>query len=151
MTQLEKFSFHLPYRVIIKDTKYGSIFNSLDFVTSSNQSFDMFNGNFDQLIKDKILKPYLRSFDQLTKECVQADYNNGKPFVPSCELSKWFKDAEDYILMIVDIINGKEDMSLEKTLEWCPLNVIQQLLKWHFQVGFEKGEYIEVTNEDNPY
>lgn len=150
MTQLEKFSLHLPYKVIIKDTKYGGIFNSLDFVTSSNQSFDVFNGNFDQLIKDKILKPYLRSFDQLTKECVQADYND-EPFVPKDELEKLFPNCPNWIYII-----GKPHVleyfcknGFDKSnIEW---SVIRQLLKWHFPIGFEKGEYIEVTNENNPY
>ena len=45
-------------------------------------------GNDMELIEEHKFKPIIRPLDSLTKECVQSDYNEGKPFVPILELAK---------------------------------------------------------------
>ena len=115
--------------------------------------------------------PIIRPLDSLVKECVQADYNGGKPFVPALELikleekyNKW-KDPAPTIPYDIEIIQkpfGKV-LKVSKLGEWvvylslsemerAKWYVIQQLLKWHFWPNMPEGEeVIWVTSEFNPY
>ena len=122
-------------------------------------------------------KPIIRPIDSLTKECVQADYNDGKPFIPIVELAK--RAMEEFGEKCEDngnIHSGANWVSIFLN-DWhfgIQLNdygtdiflydnkqmgrVIDsfgfylQLLKWHFWPNMPEGEeVVYVTNEFNPY
>lgn len=120
-------------------------------------------------IKD--VKPIIRPLDSLTKECVQSDYNNGKPFVPALELvkleekyNKWVDIAPSipYDIKIIQKPFGKV-LKVTKAEQWVVYlsltemerarhYVIQQLIKWHFWPNMPEGEeVVYVTDEFNPY
>lgn len=96
-------------------------------------------------------KPILRPLSDLTKTIE----HKGETFKPSFVLSRDFKDADDFIYLIVQILNKKEvNLDLIKVLEYCPLNVALKLIEWHFDIAglIEKGEAIDVnTLPENPY
>ena len=76
--EIRHLTSYLHYGLNIKDVKHGSVFEALHFITTPNQDFSLFKGNFDQLIKDKYLKPILFSLSSLTKEITI----NGETFIP---------------------------------------------------------------------
>lgn len=124
--------------------------------------------------------PIIRHLDSLTKECVQANYNVGKPFVPIVELAKialssYFKECD----AIINDISFKTEIdgtfytastgSLSfgydsemasfyainndsLTLVDYQLQLFQFLIKWHFWPNMPEGEQVVyVTDEFNPY
>lgn len=151
MTQQEKYSFHLPYKPVLTYIDCLTNRNRKAFLTGVSEkdvettykrkingcSGDLISFTGNNNIKELKVKPYFRPFSQLTKECVQDDYNDGKPFVPIEEVSIYSNNSEYLIEQI--------------KLGFVEFIVIRMLLKWHFCLGFETGEYIEVTNENNPY
>lgn len=145
MTPQEKYSLHLAYEPIfnINDNEKVNI-NTLLTIYS-------IGGIYNSTVMCLNAKPYLRSFDQLTKPITQKDYNNGKPFVPAEVLAKiigdtWFNDEYNVNQFIYEFVNGYIKLGFYKSIE-----VMQFLLKLHFAIGFEPGEYIEVTDENNHY
>lgn len=95
----------------------------------------------------------VRHISDLTRECSQYDYNNGKPFVPIVELRKLYPCYDFSILMDnnksvigFDNINMDNDMIIEDVIQ-----IIQQLLHWHFNLMDESEDVIYVTDEFNPY
>ena len=52
--------------------------------------------------------PIIRPFESLTKECVQSDYNGGKPFIPIKELEILFPLWHFYLLDDNGTINSQE-------------------------------------------
>lgn len=129
MTQQEKYSLHLAYGLKV----------SAGLVTFT-LGFDY---RLSEIIKDISLKPYLRSLSDLTKPITQKDYNDGKPFVPYNHISRIGGSYASYSIMMNNLLNSN--------YKELPFHVVQQLLKWHFCIGFEQGEYIEVTEDNNPY
>lgn len=120
--------------------------------------------------------PIVRHMDDLTKPCVQADYNNGKPFIPIVELAKmagleelievkkendkiiafsWFRNGKKSGLRM-DLVYNIEHKQFNKTL-WIgeqPVNqlqLFQQLIKWHFDLIDEDCEKVYVNENFNPY
>ena len=91
------------------------------------------------------IKPIVRPFDSLTKECVQADYNEGKPFIPIVEIQK----RNDFIHILNNhfVIGVQTIYEIDELPTW----VTQLLLKWHFDLITENCEKIFVTEEFNPY
>lgn len=163
MTPEEKYTLHLPYRPkgkwvdlgADKRTKEGrgiscSIVGLSYFTHLKNPQIVVNDKSGLGYSNIEELTPYFRSFDQLTKECVQADYNDGKPFVPV----EWFENENnceiDYFADNLQVKMLFNDGNI-CDLELLPFGLVKQLLKWHFAIGFEKGEYIEVTDENNPY
>lgn len=94
--------------------------------------------------------PIVRSLNTLVKECVQKDYNNGKPFVPIVELLKnssfdTSKMSEEEIMSFVKVYSNTDLIAL---------NDLPLYLQWHFDLfgGIESGEAIDVNTLDiNPY
>lgn len=106
--------------------------------------------------------PIIRHIDTLTQECVQADYNNGEPFIPIVELAKMenllepisFETMEDFSRCVrgccaKDRLDNQWFMYYYRdgfsiwhkphgesehrpTLLENQLQLFQQLLKWHF-------------------
>lgn len=100
------------------------------------------------------IKPIIRPISDLTKECVQADYNDGKPFIPIEHLHKNFPCYNFYMLteddkpvIGVDNADGDNDMII------CDMvKIIEQLLKWHFWPDMPEGEEVVYVSESfNPY
>lgn len=95
----------------------------------------------------------LRPLSDLTKPIE----HKGEKFVPSFILSRDIKIGDDFIMLLVGIINGYEGcqgMNLISVMKYCPLNIAQKLIEWHFDIAglIEKGEAIDVnTLPENPY
>lgn len=88
------------------------------------------------------LTPVVRRLKDLTVPCVQADYNNGEPFVPVVEVMG-LRDNGDWLLLLNKI-----------DFEALPTYISQLLVRWHFDVAglIEKGEALDVnTLHENPY
>ena len=122
------------------------------------------------------LLPIIRPLDSLTKECVQSDYNDGKPFIPIVELAKmcdvrvkcfrdfkvetehfaygckskdnlfWYNSNGAFQYSVVT--NTKEHiLAIRNQLE-----LFQQLLKWHFWPNMPESEEVVYVSENfNPY
>ena len=113
--------------------------------------------------------PIIRPLDSLVKECIQADYNNGEPFIPIVELAKIFSPHYDWHLHGKGLyatagnkLYGSIDFEYDdaygiflrdSTADGInQLQLFQQLLKWHFWPNMpENEEVIYVTEEFNPY
>lgn len=145
MTQLEKYSLHLPYGLQCSYILRGEVVRTGKVNISYNECethplrLSIEYGNFEH---EWMFKPLLRNISDLTKPITQKDYNDGKPFVP---IERFGREFYNSLKKELDITDGK------LLIEFLPFGVIQKLLKWHFAIGFEQGEYIEVTNENNPY
>ena len=157
MTKQEYMSYAL-LTGLMAWTPSGEYFQELDI------------SNFEN-IKKSSKKLVLHPFFDLIKPISQANYNNGKPFVPALELikleekyNKW-KDIAPTIPYDVAIINksfGKV-LKVSKLGSWViilSLNeierakyyIVSQLIKWHFNLMDEGEEFIDVNSLDiNPY
>lgn len=95
--------------------------------------------------------PIVRPLSDLTKECVQADYNNGKPFVPIKIIlneitESWAKVGLNYPNDETGLYND-----IVSNINYCEYWIIKLLLKWHFDLITEDCEKVYVTDEFNPY
>jgi hypothetical protein len=139
MNNQEFLSASLPYRL-----KFMVFENKKSYVISPNHIYNYKNGGYEGL-KDGA-KIIIRNTSDLTKECVQADYNEGKPFIPieiirlrNCML--WF-DGQHFISGISPVFNTDE----------LPTWVTNLLIKWHFWPNMPKDEeVVYITDEFNPY
>ena len=129
---------YLPYGLNIKDVKHGSVFEALHFITTPNQDFSLFKGNFDQLINDKYLKPVLFPLSSLTKEITI----NGKTFVPKKLILDFAKFHSEVPICVID-----NDYRLWNVFEY----EILLSLKFDIYNLIEKGLAEPVTEELNPY
>ena len=129
---------YLPYGLNIKDVKHGSVFEALHFITTPNQDFSLFKGNFDQLTNDKYLKPVLFPLSSLTKEITI----NGKTFVPKKLILDSAKFHSEVPICVID-----NDYRLWNVFEY------ELLLSLKFDIYnlIEKGLAEPVTEELNPY
>ena len=126
-------------------------------------------------LKDMI--PIIRPLDSLTKECVQADYNDGKPFVPIIELLEieleksvcrkyWKPDAShiEWKAVAWKAVNRTSCFGYNKRGAFFHTEcgeyqylynyekLFQQLLKWHFWPNMPEGEeVVYVSDNFNPY
>ena len=111
-------------------------------------------------------KPIIRPTHSKTKECVQSDYNNGKPFVPIVELAKiafpkyacFLSDSSgEYVSVDTDYDYfrfGFDGYNFHYNGGYIPnqLQLFQLLIKWHFWPNKPVNEeVIYVTDEFNPY
>lgn len=118
--EIRHLTSYLPYGLNIKDVKHGSVFEALHFITTPNQDFSLFKGNFDQLIKDKYLKPILFPLS-LTKEITI----NGETFVPYDKIKEIYPNTPqftDYIkgwMQYYGVMDSKcEYVCILKLFEW---------------------------------
>ena len=167
MKKIEFLAASLPYDLKVKEIDLDLVF-SLNIKLLELISLLGFNGQY---------LPIIRPLDSLTKECVQSDYNGGKPFIPIVELAK--RAMEEFGEKCEDngnIHSGANWVSIFLN-DWhfgIQLNdygtdiflydnkqmgrVIDsfgfylQLLKWHFWPNMPEGEeVVYVTDEFNPY
>lgn len=122
------------------------------------------------------LTPIIRNITDLTKECVQSDYNNGKPFIPIVELANIEKllepiTYEDMIDLSCDVRGAvakdrfkhqwliysiNDGFSLwhkphnetehRPTLLDHQFKLYQMLLKWHFWPNMNSNEEVIYVN-----
>ena len=87
--------------------------------------------------------PIVRSLTDLTKPIVQADYNDGKPFVPIDIIQQLsgYDNYEKYIGKIIRL----------KNIDEFPYYLIEFCLQLHFDLITEDCEKVYVTDEFNPY
>ena len=100
----------------------------------------------------KEVSPIIRHLDALTQECVQADYNDGKPFIPYIELLKMSnfdtdnmttEELEDYKSAYSGMFADSDLISFSDGF---------MMIRWHFWPNKPEGEeVVYVTNEFNPY
>lgn len=99
--------------------------------------------------------PIVRPLTDLTKPIVQANYNNGKPFVPIVELNKLFNpyDGMELVYYINSGLGWRIDSSRCNTAITFDMMIkpIKQLFIWHFDLITEDCEKVYVTDEFNPY
>ena len=136
--EIKYLASYLPYGLNIKDVKHGSVFEALHFITTPNQDFSLFKGNFDQLINDKYLKPVLFPLSSLTKEITI----NGKTFVPKKLILDSAKFHSEVPICVID-----NDYRLWNVFEY------ELLLSLKFDIYnlIEKGLAEPVTEDFNPY
>ena len=136
-----------------------------------HDEFTIADNEQEYYLELKNMIPIIRPLESLTKECVQADYNEGKPFIPAIELvkleekySKWVDIAPSmpYNVKIIQKPFGKV-LKVTKAEQWvvylsltemerARYYIILQLIKWHFWPNMPEGEeVVYVTNEFNPY
>ena len=91
---------------------------------------------------DDQFKPVVRHIDTLNKECVQADYNDGKPFIPVVKLG-WTQKL---------FVHQWSESTTEAALANLSFEDGMQLLKFHFWPNKPEGEeVVYVSDEFNPY
>ena len=142
--EIRHLTSYLPYGLNIKDVKHGSVFEALHFITTPNQDFSLFKGNFDQLINDKYLKPVLFPLSSLTKEITV----NGETFVPYDKIKEIYPNTPqftDYIkgwMQYYGVMDSK-----------CEYVCILKLFEWKIDVFglIEAGLAEPVTGNFNPY
>ena len=141
MTKIEFLSASLPYNQKIRWRDIG------ETVLVEPRTIHYLFNNIE------LVKPIIRPLSDLTKECVEADYNNGEPFVPTVVLRRLFPSFS------FDLLDdsGKDVLGLFNTnndtdMTICDIiPIIQLLLKWHFNLMDESVEVVNVTEEFNPY
>ena len=92
------------------------------------------------------IKPYLFPTSALTKPIQLANYNNGEPFVPAIELLKKCSMTgfvEDFIKRI--------EIGQRQIESFATGEILEYLRKWHINYRLSPDQFIEVTEENNPY
>ena len=174
MTKQEFLAASLPYGLKHQLTEKG-IFNlDMEYPNSRNncmkiigtcgEDYDLSDGDWGVgYIDIDEFKPIIRHPDTLTQECIQEDYNDGKPFIPIVELARIafpqycikFEDGRVLVDTDWDIasfnFNGK-DFASDFFRVFNQLQLFQHLLKFHFWPNKPEGEeVVYVTETFNPY
>jgi len=90
------------------------------------------------------VKPILRPLSDITKEIE----HESEKFVPLSEITEDERCNSDIQHLSRMIINLKMN---ELVLNY-PFWVVQKLVEWHFAVGLDKSEYVDVNSlSENPY
>lgn len=180
MTKIEFLAASLPYGLKHQLTEKG-IFNlDMEYPNSRNncmkiigtcgEDYDLSDGDWGVgYIDIDEFKPIIRHTDTLTQDCVQADYNNGEPFIPIVELGKlirngyWYldnngatvADKDLFLFLSYTDVDGYfycEDLNNGNLVSVNQLQLFQQLIRWHYWPNMpENEEVVYVTNEFNPY
>ena len=177
--EIKYLASYLPYGLNIKDVKHGSVFEALHFITTPNQDFSLFKGNFDQLTNDKYLKPVLFPLSSLTKEITI----NGETFVPikklfelhhcgmrlderlQCfSLNKNKIKYDDFNNAITDGVNmfgysnygGFQAIDIDEYRDYTVINQLElstKLFEWKIDIFqlIDKNLAEQVTEDFNPY
>jgi hypothetical protein len=180
MNKLEFSSANLPYRMYVKINPNTTNQKSGDYLLVGVYDSGVIECvNYDNRIKTDKYIHIIRNLSDLTKECVQADYNDGKPFVPIVELAKYiFEEVNVLRIKNDEDISGVKFIDYEyntcvfvyhyKLNSFCAhiehevekyfinvyyqLDLFKLLLKWHFWIDMpENEEVIYVTDDFNPY
>jgi len=142
MQKIEFLSANLPYGLKVKQ-KGSTKSLTIRSVSIANEEKYQHCVDFqeDYTLPNIITNiiPIIRHLDTLTQECVQSDYNDGKPFIPVIHLG-WYIPLKG--LHVLNKIN----------MDKIDFHDGIQLIKWHFWPNKpESEEVVYVTNEFNPY
>jgi hypothetical protein len=144
----------LPYGVkcqlmgMVKDDHEDPPVPLIFQITGMNKQEVVIEGNSEYDIEDVF--PLLRPLSDLTKEITQANYNDGKPFVPINEMGGFNLAPSIISGDIAHKIHGGWSTYTE---DW-PMSVIQKLNEWHFDYRDLIGQGLAVSIHDietNPY
>lgn len=98
------------------------------------------------------IKPYLFPTSALTKPIQMANYNNGEPFLPLDIINEEIESTGieiDYDtergITFSNSINNVFGMAYEL------FEILEYLRKWHINYRLSPDQFIEVTDEFNPY
>lgn len=151
MNKQEFLTASLPYGLKCIDT-YDCVWTIHPYKDALDTLRDNEHLSFENFIKENEHSPcthrlIIRPLDSLVKECVQADYSNGKPFIPiemlRVEIGSGWCDAFEQALEALC-----EDKS---RILMMPYPFIKLFLKWHINLMDEGIEVVNVTDEFNPY
>lgn len=154
MNKQEFLSASLPYGVKFKIREWSTNQKSGIYKLAGIYETGVVNGfNYDNHVTTDKHIPIIRPLSDLTKECVQADYNNGEPFVPIVELERLF---EGFRFCILDNMGVTElefhDCTCSDVTIQDVIPLFQQLIKWHFWPSMPEGEEVVYVSESfNPY
>lgn len=108
------------------------------------------NNNF----YDLKVKPHLRPLSKLTESIKVKGYNDGKDFVPADELNDILRanygeeysiytnpNARDYFHVNFNFFSAEDDNGVDYK---AILLVHNFLHRWHFNLHFSEGEFIEI-------
>lgn len=171
MIKEEFLAVNLPYKLKLKLRDEDDVVNMLGLELNekmfhaSESEYDWFNIS--------AYNPIIRDISTLTKSCIQADYNNGQPFIPIVELAKI--EGLHGIEMSVDepcafafnltvsfgyrnnnFFKGEINYGQNKWIHDLNINnyfkLYQQLLKWHFWPNMPEDEDVVYVDDNfNPY
>lgn len=112
--------------------------------------------------------PYLFPTSALTKPIQLANYNNGEPFVPVVEITTEAnkrEESSEYYSFIYEVRDNWIHLSrgsyddyeripiwdIENKCSNAPNWIIELLNQWHINFRLNHDQFIEVTEEFNPY
>lgn len=165
MDKIEFLAASLSYDLCVEFK--GSSGNITGYDLLNEKLYFMYERRYEKSMFLKDVVPIIRQFSDLYKECVQANYNNGKTFVPIIELAKiaydedWTLSTDCYcaisyhraLFYIYD--NWSFIYSHEYSGDEVPpkqFELYQQLIKWHFWPYMKEDENVMyVTDGFNPY
>ena len=153
MTKQEFLAMSLPYGLKAE-------FKEVESPTCRKKVIGTINGVYDDgtiVCHDTVnatpskFKPIVRPLSDLTKEITQANYNDGKPFIPYIELLKMsYFDTENMTTEELEEYKaGYFASNLDQEL--MLLSDAIQLVKWHFDLITEECEKVYVTDQFNSY
>ena len=114
------------------------------------------------------IKPYLFPTSALTNPIQIASYNNGEPFVPVVEITTEAnkrEESSEYYSFIYEVRDNWIHLSrgsyddyeripiwdIENKCSNAPNWIIERLNQWHINYRLSPEQFIEVTDEFNPY
>lgn len=170
MTKQEFISMSLPHDLCIVFKEDSGRITGLDFF--NEEIYILYKKRYEIAMPLQDVVPIIRPFSDLYKECVQSDYNDGKPFIPIVELAMIASENKSAPWVITKdmtcVYNDryKDEFRLydgffhvisdnyRNSFTYIPpqFELFQQLIKWHFWHNMKEDEQvIYVTEEFNPY
>jgi hypothetical protein len=165
MKKIEYLAANLPNGLKFKNKNEGSIeqLSGIDTYITANWTMPQYPDgtllvyssiDYSSMWGIDEIKPIVRSLSDLTKPITQANYNEGKEFVPIVELLKPQIDLTGFTFKWIGSCvcadwSNNPILSLENlTLR---LDQFQLLMKLHFDLITEDCEKVYVTSEFDPY
>lgn len=157
MTKHEFLVISLPYGIKCKykfetlsRVKVNNKIFKLDCIDLSQEwrywtSDDNFTRQFNLIgkgFRSFDFRPIVRPLSDLTKECVQADFNNGNPFYPRNILMNLSSGKQ---FQITELGFYSLNFGVHYNISKLPFEFIQILVKWHFDISnlIEQDEAID--------
>lgn len=179
MNKEEFLAASLPYNLKCSCSLDNKIFNLIGFTSIVNFDIVRLQITNDEtqtvcLAQDAI--PIIRPMSELTERCIQANYNDGKPFVPIIELAKmYFPLADDWSVEdgicscgsfehfvfkdgVFQHWNDYDGCECEDCMGECKiphqpvknqLKLFQKLLQWHFWPDMPEDEKVLYMSNNN--
>lgn len=146
---------------IDKELKFMSIMDDVDGIPSFNKIWTcngvlMLFGDFclhtvesNDVYPIKSCKVIARPLSDL----INPIAHKGETFVPIDKLKELFEDGtEDLLNSSIEAIEYFIENNLFLRMRYLPFILIKRLMKWHFAVGLQDDEYIDINSlEINPY